>query len=429
MASDYRTATPEQDCLRVRLKILYVSQLPPSPPRFGAQARMHGLMTELARNHDLTAFVSVDQEFDIEECRRAMQAYCREVVLVRHPHAGSAKRLAQGRSLLSTQSFERFRLSSPQFQNELDRLLRSQRFDIVNLEFTFFGQYNLRQAPPGEPPPALVVDSHNIDYDIARQYAHSGPNALIRGYYRLNWPKLKREELSTYASADGVYLCSAADQSRLRAEAPTANSVVIPNGADVEFYKPDASYPAADGRTVVFFGLMSYAPNIEGVTHFVRNIWPSIKASRPDARLKIIGGSPPEPIRCLAGDGIEVTGFVPDLRPHLSSAACIVVPLLTGGGTRLKIVEGMAMGKAIVSTSLGAEGIDARDGEHILIGDDAESFAQSVVRLLDDRDLAQRLGDAARNLAVERYSWRGCARDLEAFMFKVLAKPAGAKAA
>src|SRR5262245_18674213 len=146
-----------------RLKILFTSQMPASPPRCGAQARMHGLMTELARRHDVSAVMLVDDEFDIAECRRAMQAYCREVELIPNPYGrgGLTKRLLQFRSLVSSQSFWRLRLPMPAIQRALDRVLRGQRFDIVNLEFTFLGHCDLRQAPPGERAPALIVDSHN----------------------------------------------------------------------------------------------------------------------------------------------------------------------------------------------------------------------------------------------------------------------------
>ena len=147
---------------------------------------MHGLMTQLARRHDLTAVMLVDDEFDIEECRRAMQAYCREVVLVPNPYGreGLTKRLLQLRSLASTRSFERLRVTVPALQQALDRVLRAKRFDVVNLEFSFLGHCDLRQAPPGERLPPLVVDSHNIDYDLARQYARAGstgPSPLRRG--------------------------------------------------------------------------------------------------------------------------------------------------------------------------------------------------------------------------------------------------------
>ena len=143
-----------------RLSILYVSQMPASPPRFGAQARVHGLMTQLAQRHELTAVMLVDDDFDAEECRRAMQAYCREVVLVPNPYGrdGLPKRLLQLRSLASTRSFERLRVTVPALQRALDRVLRARRFDVVNLEFSFLGHCDLRQAPPGEKLPALLVD-------------------------------------------------------------------------------------------------------------------------------------------------------------------------------------------------------------------------------------------------------------------------------
>jgi glycosyltransferase involved in cell wall biosynthesis len=405
-----------------RLNILYVSQMPAGPPRFGAQARIHGLMTELARHHDLTAVMLVDDEFDIEECRHAMQAYCREVVLIRNPYGrdGLAKRLLQLRSLASTRSFERLRVVVPEMQQALDRVLRARRFDVVNLEFTFLGQCDLRQAPSGERAPVLVVDSHNIDYDLARQYAHAGGSLARRLYAEVNWRKLRREELGTYRDADGVYLCSVADQKRLLSETPGARTVVIPNAANVDFYKPRPTDPQPDGRTVVFFGLMSYMPNIDGATHFIQEIWPRIAEANPQAQCKIIGGSPPSSLLALAGPRIEFTGFVPDLRPHLAEAAAVVVPLRIGGGTRLKIVEAMAMSKAIVSTTLGAEGIEAVPGRDILIADEPAAFADAVTRLLTEPGLATRIGNSARQLSEARYAWSSAARALESFFRKVL---------
>jgi glycosyltransferase involved in cell wall biosynthesis len=383
---------------------------------------MHGLMTELARRHDLTAVMLADDEFDIEECRQAMQAYCRKVVLVPNPYGreGISKRLLQLSSLASTRSFERLRVTVPALQDALDRVLRAERFDVVNLEFSFLGHYNLRQAPPGETRPSLVVDSHNIDFDLARQYACIGSLGR-RLYHRVNWPKLRREELGTYRDADGVYLCSEADERRLLDLLPGARTAVIPNGADVEYYQPRPADPMPDGRTVVFFGLLSYVPNVDGVIHFVRDIWPRIAVAHPDARCKIIGGGAPSSLQVLAGPGVELTGFVPDLRPHLAAAAAVVVPLRLGGGTRLKIVEAMAMGKAIVSTTLGAEGIEAVPERDLLIEDDPASFGDAVNRLLAEPSLAARIGQSARQLALERYAWSGAARALEAFYGQIMA--------
>jgi polysaccharide biosynthesis protein PslH len=405
-----------------RLSILFVSQTPASPPRFGAQARVHGLMTQLARRHDLTAVTLVDDEFDAEECRRAMQAYCREVVLVPNPYVrqGVAKRLQQLRSLASTHSFERLLVTVPAMQRALDRVLRARRFDVVNLEFTFLGDCNLRQAPPGERLPPLVVDSHNIDYDLARQYARARNSLTRRLYAGANWRKLRREELGTYRDADGVYLCSAADERHLLDQLPGVRTAVIPNAADVEYYRPRPTDPQPDGRTVVYFGLLSYVPNVDGVIHFVEDIWPRIAEAHPEARCKIIGGRPPPSLLALAGPRVELTGFVSDLRPHLAAAAAVVVPLRVGGGTRLKIVEAMAMGKAIVSTTLGAEGIEAVPGRDLLVEDEPAAFADAVNRLLAEPGLAARIGQSARQLAVERYAWSGAVRALESFYRRIL---------
>jgi glycosyltransferase involved in cell wall biosynthesis len=384
---------------------------------------MHGLMTQLARRHDLTAVTLIDDmSFDADECRRAMQVYCREVVLVPNPSAseGLAKRLQQLLSLASARSFERLQITVPALQRALDQVLRATRFDLVNLEFSFLGDFDLRQAPPGERLPPLVVDSHNIDYDLARQYAHAGGSLVRRLYARANSRKLRREELGTYGDADGVYLCSAADERRLLDQVPGVRTAVIPNAADVEYYQPRPTDPPPDGRTVVFFGHLSYVPNVDGVIHFVREIWPRIAEAHPGARCKLIGDRPPPSLQALAGPRVELTGLVPDLRPHLAAATAVVVPLRLGGGTRLKIVEAMAMGKAIVSTTLGAEGIEAVPGRDLLVEDKPSAFADSVNRLLADHDLAARIGQSARRLAVQRYSWSGAAEALEGFYRRIL---------
>jgi glycosyltransferase involved in cell wall biosynthesis len=171
---------------------------------------------------------------------------------------------------------------------------------------------------------------------------------------------------------------------------------------------------------VVFFGLLSYVPNIDGVAYFIQEIWPRIAEANPDARFKVIGGNPHPSLLAMAGPRIAFTGFVPDLRPHLAAASVVVVPLRLGGGTRLKIVEAMAMGKAIVSTTLGAEGIDARPPRDLLLEDDPAAFAAAVNGLLADPDRATRIGQAARQLAVQRYSWKEAASELESFYRQIL---------
>jgi glycosyltransferase involved in cell wall biosynthesis len=405
-----------------RLSILCLSQLPPSPPRFGAQARMHGLWTALARRHDLTSVALADEEFDREECRAAMGRYSQEVLLVPNPRGkgGAVKRALQLRSLASVHSFERHRVEVPALQQGLDRLLRARRFDVVNVEFPYLGHLRLRQAPAGAAPPAVVVDSHEIAHELVRQLGRSSGSLGRALYAELDWRKLRREELAAYRSADGIAVCSVADRERILRDLPAARTVVVPNAADVEHYRPRPGDPPPDGRTVLFFGLLSTLPNVDGIRWFVQEIWPRIRQSRPDARLKILGkGAPPE-VQALAAPGIEVTGFVEDLRPHLASAAAVVVPLRLGGGTRLKIVEAMAMARPVVSTTLGAEGIDARPGAELLLADLPEAFAAAVVQLLQDGATAARLGSAGRRLAEERYSWEGAATAMEGLFGQIL---------
>ena len=399
-----------------RLKILCLSQMPPSPPQFGAQARMHGLLSNLARRHDVTAIALLDEQFDGDACGRAMREYCREAILLPNPRGrnGVVKRALQLRSVASLRSFERHRNSVPGLQQTLDRVLSRERFDVVDVEFPFLAHYRLRTAPPGERQPALIIDAHEIEYDMVRQFARSGGVAR-RLYAGWNWRKLRGEELAVFRAADGIFTCSQADQARVLAEVGGARTVVIPNAADVDFYQRRPIDPLPDGNTLVFFGLLSTWPNIDGILFFLREIWPRIVARRPQTRLKIIGKDPPAEVRGAAGAGVEVTGFVSDLRPHLSSAAALVVPLRIGGGTRLKIVEGMAMSRPIVSTTLGAEGIEAVPERDILIADDPAAFAASVLRLLEDEGLAQRIGRSARQLAVEKYAWSTAAVTLERF--------------
>lgn len=406
-----------------RLRLLFVSPMPPSPPRFGAQARTHGLLSRLGRRHDVTAVCLFDPEFEQEACTRGLAEYCQDVTLVPNPlgRRGLPKRLLQLRSLVSRRTYQRLRNTVPGFQETLDRTLRERRFDLVFLNFPYLSHYRLRQSPPGSPAPAIVIDSHDIGYDLARRIADTSGSFGERLYGRLNARKLAREEKGAYAAADGVCVCSAADQARLAADVPEAQTVVIPNAADVDALQPRPNDPRADGRTVLFFGLLSTTPNVDGMLFFLGQIWPRIAAARPLAQCKIVGGQAPPAVLAAAGPRVEFTGLVEDLRPHLASAAVVVVPLRLGGGTRLKIVEAWAMGKAIVSTTLGAEGIEGVPGRDILIADDAEGFATAVVRVLDDPAQAAALGGAGRRLAVERYSWPRATQALEHFFRERLA--------
>jgi len=407
-----------------RLDLLFVSMFPPSPPTFGAQRRIEGLMTALSRRHRVTGVSLVGPHFDAGAAERAMRAYCAEVVLVpSRPERGPSKRLLQLRSLVSPWSFERHHATVPALGRALDELLSSRPYDVVCVEAPFLAHREFRRAPPGAPAPRVVLDEHNIEYDLARQSLDATRAPLRRLHHAVNWRKVRREELAAWRRCDGVAFTSSNDAARARAELPELRSAVIPNAVVVDHIRPRPDLPAPDGRTVVFFGTLNYFPNQDGVLHFLREIWPRLERSHPQARVKVIGASPTPEVLAFRGPRVEVAGLVDDLRPHLAEAAAVIVPLRVGGGTRFKILEGMAMAKPVVSTTLGAEGIAATPEQDILIADQPAAFAAAVGRVLEDRALAGRLGSAARALVEDRYSWASAGLAMEGFFREILEAP------
>jgi glycosyltransferase involved in cell wall biosynthesis len=404
-----------------RLKILYVSQIAPSPATYGAQRRIQGLMTALARDHDVHAVALLSPDLDPAEAERSMRGYCRDVVLIPSPRwEGLARRLAQVRSLVSRRSFERRIFDDRAVGRSISRLLGAHPFDLVNVEFPFLAHHPFDEAPRGARRPLRVLDEHNIEFDLARQQTGREQGFFRRFHHAANWPKLQREEMQAFRTFDGVTFCSEADEQRARALVPTLRSRVVPNAVDVDEFRPAPHLPPPDGQTVMFFGAINYFPNVDGLLFLLREIWPLIERSHPRARLKIVGQHPTSQILAFRGPRIEVTGKVDDLRPYLASAAVTVVPLRIGGGTRFKILESMAMARPVVSTSIGAEGIDARPGTDILIADDPVSFARAVGSVLDDRALAAELARRGRALVEEKYSWSASAQRLERFFYELL---------
>jgi glycosyltransferase involved in cell wall biosynthesis len=411
------------------LKVLLLSPMAPSPPMFGAQARTHGLLTNLAQQHEITAVILHDDESTPHVSGAAMRSYCKQVHFVRNPHGASGwrRRLLQLRSWFSRESFQRLVSIAPELQTLLDMVLTAQRFDVVLVNFPHLAHYRLSQSPSGTAAPVVIIDSHDVHYDLARQVATSAASFGRRLHARLNWRKLKREEIAAYENADGVCVCSVADQQRLSKDAPAARTVVVPNAADVEGMQPRSSDPAPNADSVLFFGLLASVPNVDGLGFFVQDIWPRIVAVRPASQFLIVGARPAPELRALEGHGVTIVGPVVDLRPYLSRAAVVVVPLRLGSGTRLKILESWAMARPVVSTSLGAEGLEAVPGRHLLIADDPAEFAAAIIRILSEPQLAAKLGAAGRALVLESYSWHGVAKSLGAFFQQRVASRGGSR--
>ncbi len=399
-----------------RLRILYVSQVPPGPPRYGAQVRIHGLMTAMAERHEVSSVCRAASEAEAERARRAMSGWCRDVDIVVDPTSDAPvrKRLLQLRSLASRHSFERHLFTTARMQRRIDAVLSARRYDVVNVEGPFVVHHRFGTAPPGAAPPRIVLDEHNVEYDIYRQIAGRTDAALARRLYgAANWRKMRREEEGVWGRVDAVTVTSPHDAARVRSVHPGARVAVVPNAVDVERCAQRPDDPPPDPRTLLFFGALDYFPNSDALAFFLDEIWPRVLVTHPSTRLRILGRRPPPWLVARAAPAVEVGGFVEDLRPSIAAAGAVVVPLRLGGGTRLKILEAMAMARPIVSTALGAEGLAVAHGRELLLADGAEAFAAEVRRLLDDPALGARLGRAARALVEERYSWRASAAVLD----------------
>ena len=264
------------------------------------------------------------------------------MVLLSNPRdgAGSRKRLLQAASMVVPRSYERLLYTVPALQRALDEALARQVYDLVSVEFPYLAHYRLRTAPAGQPRPRLVLDEHNVEYDLLRQVAGGEIGLGRRIYTALNWRKLRREETEAWRTFDGVTVTSPHDEAIVRAAVPGGRTAIIPNAVDVESFRPAPGDPAPDGRTLLFFGAINYFPNTDGILHFLRDTWPLVAARHPEARVKIVGHRPPPSVLEYRGPRVEVTGFVEDLRPHLASAAAVIVPLRMGSGTRLRDPRG-----------------------------------------------------------------------------------------
>ncbi len=398
------------------MKILFVTPYLPSPPGFGGQRRMHGLMGGLARDHEVSLISLVNPQADLDSSLRATREYCREVVVVENPPFALSlrgKRLLQLRSLASRRSFEWHSYVQPRLQSELRRLLARERWDVVNVEFAQMAPYRAGlggKLGPGAP--LFVLDEHNIEYEILRRTAEHEVGPVRRVFNQVNWRKLHAEELRAWRLFDGCTVTSANDEALLHEGRPKARTAVVPNAVDLDHFQHGST--AREPDTLLFFGAMNYFPNSDGLAFFLKEVFPLVLARRPSVKLRVVGHTP-DHVWPLKSASVDIVGFVPDVRPYIERAAVAIVPLRVGGGTRLKILEAMAMGKAVVSTSLGAEGIEAQSGRDLLLADGPEAFAAAVVRVLEDPALADRLGAAARRLVEERYGWPAAVRKLEAF--------------
>jgi len=393
-------------------RILILTPQLPYPPNQGTKIRNYNLIANLSRRRHID-ILSFAEDTATSEGIAHLHGLCARVWTVPIPVRSAFDRML---SLVTTLVPDLcLRLRSDRFTSRLDRVLASQQYDVIQAEGLEMSRYVLQareRIRPLHHRPLLVLDDHNAEYVLQRRAFQTDLRRVSRwpfaAYSLIQWRRLKQYEARLCRSVDRVIAVSSADAHALCELAPGLSVTVVPNGVDPTAYDPVGQrIPQIGSNALVFTGKMDFRPNVDGVVWFCNHILPLVRAEIPDVRLYIVGKSPAGSVRRLSSlPGVVVTGYVRDILPYFRSAAVYVVPLRVGGGTRLKVLEAMAMQCPIVSTSLGAEGIGISPGKEIVLADDPASFAGAVAGLLRSESDRRSLGLAARSFVKRHFDWR-----------------------
>ena len=373
----------------------------------GGRIRTYQMLRQLLHQHRITYLTLDDGRRDADALERA-EEYSTEVECVPFQTAAKGSLGFYGelaRNIASPLPYAIAKYRSAEMRRRISRLLERADIDVLVCDFL---------APSVNVPAAVhvptVLFQHNVEAQIWERHAAVAEQPLRRAYLRRQWRRMYAFERAQCRRFDHVVAVSAEDAEWFSREYRPRAVSYVPTGVDAEYFRPTGTRPP-DPNTVLFTGSMDWMPNEDGVAYFVESMLPRVQAAIPDATLTIVGRNPSPPVRALAerNPGVRVTGTVPDTRPYLEGASVVVVPLRVGGGTRLKIFEAMAMEKAIVTTTIGAEGLPVRHGEHLLIADTPEAFAEAVTKLLRDPQGASALGARAAELVRSRFGWSNAA--------------------
>jgi sugar transferase (PEP-CTERM/EpsH1 system associated) len=400
------------------MKLLWLNAGLLLPLDKGGKLRTWHLMRHLARRHEIS-YVSFRDVSDTEDDVTGMREVASTVVTIprTEPRKGTAQFYVDaGRFLADRTPYAVAKYRSIEYRRAVERLLGEHQFDAIVCDFLV----PVVNLPDTRRCPAILF-THNVEAEIWRRHSETARNRIAQLLLAQQWRRMLRFERAALGRFDLVLAVSEADGQtfeRLYPGALHAPVHIVQTGVDTSFFTPMAA--ATKRAHLVFTGSMDWLPNVDGMQYFVRDVLPRIRKAEPDATLSIIGRSPTPAVKRLALDaGIEITGRVDDVRPHIAEGAVYIVPLRIGGGTRLKIFEAMAMGKAVVSTTIGAEGLPVTPGEHVVIADDPAQFARAVVDLIRDHEYRRRIEIEARRLVVERYDWSSVSRDFEDALTRV----------
>jgi glycosyltransferase involved in cell wall biosynthesis len=381
------------------LRILFLSPRQSWPLHTGARLRDYYFARALGRRAALTyVFFS---EPGSASPQRADLPFCRKIVPVPSPRLYTPRKIVHGfagRWPLPVANY-----TSDEMKAAIAGVLRADQFDLVHLESIHMAAYvpDMRQQTPAP----VVYNWHNIESELMRRYSASVKPPHRKLYAAWTARRLAALERQILLQAFGHVVCSERERVQLLRIVPEARIAVIENGVDTAFFAEPPVSPNRRHR-IVFVGAMHYHGNIEAAVLFARSIWPGIRERFPAWRLTLVGRDPAPAVLALRGErNVEVTGTVDDVRPYYAEALAAIVPLRTGGGTRLKILEAMAAGVPVVSTTLGAEGLAVSPGRHLLIADHNEDWLRQLSALSPQGDLWKGLVTEGRGLVRSRYDW------------------------
>jgi sugar transferase (PEP-CTERM/EpsH1 system associated) len=400
------------------MRILIIADYLPYPLIGGDRIRIYNLLRRVASRHEVSFVAFLEKPEDVEGVPHLRQFCVRVETASFHRRSRLAKAAGMLRYALAFKPPELRLLDSEELKGAIRQLVSKMDFDIVQIEHARMGLY-LKTLPRDRRCKSILM-FHNFTFQqyrlisqIERQWDRKA-RALLNGVVMGQWEPRYAERF------DRCTTVSEADRQLLKRANPRLRVDVIPNGVDIQKYKllpTDKIAPA-----LLFIGNMGYPPCVDAALYFCREILPRIRRTISAAELWIVGRDPQPDVLRLNGDGVHVTGRVDDVVPYYQQSAVCVVPLRAGGGTRLKILEAMALGRPVVSTTIGCEGLDVVDGEHLLIADDPEQFAEKTLRLLTDRHLYQHVSANGRKLVETRFDWNRIAGRLME-VYSELAKP------
>jgi len=393
------------------MHILFVTLTLPIPTSSG-RTRPFNLIKQLATRHEVSV-VSFIQPHEYSMLP-ALDPYCRRIELVPHEsfkHLGKWHNRLRGWFFLLFSSRPRDVRTFPieTMREPLRRLVRTSDLDVVHFEHLFVTEL----LPEVGDLPA-VLGEQNVEFEVIRNLQKISHNPIHKVRDQLSWRKMLAFETHWVQQYPVCLAVSEIDADLLKTVSGQAEVHVVPNGVDSQAFAPSSNRLERSSNTVLFFGSLNYGPNRDGIVYFCENIWPVVHTARPDANLEIVGIDPPPDVVALSKlPGVTLTGFVPDIRPKLWAAIVSIAPLRWGGGTRLKILEALAAGCPMVSTSAGAEGLDLRDHKEILIADTPDEFARAVIDLMEHPEKRAVLSAAGQQAVAAKYDWSVIAKRLE----------------